>query len=132
METSLIRHSKAIAARAANSTAFRFSTGNAPGRPRHTGHTFVFGGSPKRVEHEQKIFDAVSRCTCTSSPITGSYFASRSSETAGVVAISGDYRRREGVPCDPRSLPLSEAEGSSVVEFVRRATEEAPHGFFAS
>src|ERR1700693_1434225 len=96
METSLIRHSKAIAARAANSTAFRFSTGKAPGSPRHTGHTFVFGGSPKRVEHEQKIFDAVSSCTWTSSPMTGSYFASKSSETAGVVAISGDYIWRGG------------------------------------
>src|SRR5437899_2147862 len=92
METSLIRHSKAIAAKAANSTAFRFSTGKAPGSPRHTGHTLVFGGSPKRVEHEQKIFEAVSSCTWTSSPMTGSYFASKSSETAGVVAISGDYK----------------------------------------
>src|ERR1700686_5408974 len=91
METSLIRHSRAIAARAANSTAFRFSTGKAPGSPKHTGHTFVFGGSPKRVEHEQKIFDAVSSCTWTSSPMTGSYFASKSSETAEMVAISGDY-----------------------------------------
>src|SRR6266404_1802998 len=87
METSLIRHSKAIAAKAANSTAFRFSTGKAPGSPRHTGHTLVFGGSPKRVEHEQKIFDAVSSCTWTSSPMTGSYFASKSSETAEVVTI---------------------------------------------
>src|SRR5438552_17877316 len=92
METSLIRHSKAIAAKAANSTAFRFSTGKAPGSPRHTGHTLVLGGSPKRVEHEQKIFEAVSSCTWTSSPMTGSYFASKSSETAGVVAISGDYK----------------------------------------
>src|SRR6266478_7467502 len=91
METSLIRHSKAIAAKAANSTAFRFSTGKAPGSPRHTGHTLVFGGSPKRVEHEQKIFDAVSSCTWTSSPMTASYFASKSSETAEVVAIPGDY-----------------------------------------
>src|ERR1019366_10114209 len=91
METSLMRHSKAIAARAANSTAFRFSTGKAPGSPRHTGQTFVFGGSPKRVEHEQKIFDAVSNCTWTSSPMTGSYLASRSAETAGVVAIAGNY-----------------------------------------
>src|ERR1019366_1667358 len=92
METSLTRHCKAIAASAANSTAFRFNTGKAPGSPRHTGHTLVFGGSPKRVEHEQKIFDAVSSWTWTSSPITGSYFASKSPETAGVVAISGDYK----------------------------------------
>src|SRR6202795_842792 len=109
METSLIRHSKAIAARAANSTAFRFSTGKAPGSPRHTGHTFVFGGSPKRVEHEQKIFDAVSSCTWTSSPMTGSYFASTSSETAEVVAISGDYSWPNwwsaGRPARPRCCP---------------------------
>src|SRR6266436_8205066 len=105
METSLMRHSKAIAARAANSTAFRFNTGKAPGSPRHTGHTLAFGGSPKRVEHEQKIFDAVSSCTWTSSPMTGSYFASKSSETAGVVAISRDYNfagGAPGVPARPR------------------------------
>src|SRR5580692_13070765 len=91
METPLTRHPSAIAASAANSTALRLSTGKAPGSPRHTGQTFVFGGSPNRVEHEQKIFDSVSSCTWTSSPMTGSYFASKSSEMAGVVAISGDY-----------------------------------------
>jgi hypothetical protein len=37
----------------------RFSTGKAPGSPRQTGQTFEFGGSPKRVEQEQKIFEAV-------------------------------------------------------------------------
>src|ERR1035438_44407 len=102
METSLMRHSKAIAARTANSTALRLSTGKAPGSPRQTGHTFVFGGSPKRVEHEQNIFEAVSNCTWTSSPMTGSYFARRSPETAEGVAISGNYswtcRWRPGVP----------------------------------
>src|ERR1019366_5106584 len=101
METSLMRHSNAIAARTANSTAFLFNTGKAPGSPRHTGHTLVFGGSPKRVEHEQKIFDAVSSCTWTSSPMTGSYFASRSSETAGVVTISGDYSWTGETPVAP-------------------------------
>jgi len=55
----LTRHCKAIAATAANSTALRFSTGKAPGSPRHTGQTLLFGGAPKRVEHEQKIFDTV-------------------------------------------------------------------------
>src|SRR5450631_1967108 len=112
METSLMRHSKAIAARAANSTAFLLRTGKAPGSPRHTGHTFVFGGSPKRVEHEQKIFDAVSSCTCTSSPMTGSYFASRSAGTAGEVAIAGNYSWR-GV--ESRAFlpggPLGRAQG---------------------
>src|ERR1700734_972968 len=91
METSLIRHSKASAASVANSTAFRLSTGKAPGSPRQTGQTFELGGWPKRVEQEQKIFDSVSNCTCTSSPITGSYFASKSSEMGAGVAITGNY-----------------------------------------
>jgi hypothetical protein len=59
MEVSRTLHFKAIAASVANSTAFRFSTGNAPGIPRQTGQTFVFGAAPNRVEHEQKIFVAV-------------------------------------------------------------------------
>src|SRR5579864_5664030 len=81
-----------MAASVANSTAFRFSTGKAPGRPRHTGQTFVFGGSPKRVEQEQKILLAVSSWTCTSSPITGSYFARAPAEVSTDVAISQNYR----------------------------------------
>src|SRR5579864_489844 len=72
MEVSLTRQFSAIAASVANSTAFLLRTGKAPGIPRHTGHTFVFGGAPNRVEHEQNIFVAVSSWTCTSSPITGS------------------------------------------------------------
>src|SRR5208282_3141967 len=94
METSLMRHSKAIAASTANSTAFLFNTGNAPGSPRQTGHTFVFGGSPKRVEQEQKIFEAVSSCTWTSSPMTGSYLAMSALEISDVVAIRSDYSGR--------------------------------------
>src|SRR5579864_7609051 len=81
-----------MAASVANSTAFRFNTGSAPGRPRHTGQTFVFGGSPKRVEQEQKILLAVSNWTCTSSPITGSYFARAPAEVSTDVAISENYR----------------------------------------
>ena len=42
----------------AKSTAERFSTGSAPGKPRHTGHTCVFGGAPNAVLQPQKIFDA--------------------------------------------------------------------------
>src|SRR5215471_1183745 len=56
-------------------TASRLSTGSAPGSPRHTGQVLELGGSPKRVEQEQKIFDLVRSCTCTSSPITASYLA---------------------------------------------------------
>jgi hypothetical protein len=59
IEVSLMRQFSAIAASVANSTALRLRTGNAPGMPRHTGQTLVFDGAPKRVEQEQKIFDAV-------------------------------------------------------------------------
>jgi hypothetical protein len=50
------------------------------------------GGSPKRVEQEQKIFVAVSNWTCTSSPMTGSNLARAATEVSGVVAISDDYK----------------------------------------
>ena len=82
-----MRQFKAIAARVANSTAFRFSTGKAPGIPRHTGQTFVLGAAPKRVEQEQKIFDAVSNWTCTSSPMTGSKTVRATTEASAVVDI---------------------------------------------
>src|SRR5438034_6365946 len=58
----------ASAARAPSSTARQFSTGNAPGKPRHTGHVFEFGTSPKCVEQPQKIFDAVLSCAWISRP----------------------------------------------------------------
>src|ERR1022692_2174358 len=87
-----MRQFSAIAASVANSTAFLFRTGRAPGRPRHTGQTFGFGGSPKRVEQEQKILVAVSSWTCTSRPMTGSNSAPAATEVSGVVAISGDYK----------------------------------------
>ena len=65
----------AIAARMAISTASRLSTGNAPGRPMHTGQTLVLGGAPKLLGQPQKILLAVASCTCTSRPMTGSYLA---------------------------------------------------------
>jgi hypothetical protein len=84
-----------MAASVANSTALRFSTGKAPGIPRHTGQTFVLGGAPKRVEQEQKIFDAVRSCTCTSSPMTGSYLVRAATEVSAVLDISSDYRAEQ-------------------------------------
>src|SRR5271157_1633907 len=92
MEVSLMRQSSAIAASVANSTAFRLSTGSAPGIPRQTGQTLVLGGAPNRVEQEQKILVAVRSWTCTSSPMTGSYFAWAATESAGVVTIGSDYK----------------------------------------
>src|SRR2546423_935690 len=87
----------AIAASVANSTARLFSTGRAPGNPRQTGHTFVFGGAPNVVEHPQKALVAVSSWTWTSSPITISYFwmaAVRVSEA--VAMVCSDYK---GLSC---------------------------------
>src|SRR5437870_13299185 len=95
MDVSFTRQFSAIAASAANSTALRFKTGKAPGNPRQTGHTLVFGGLPNRVEQEQKIFVAVRSCTWTSSPITGSYFVvAAATEVSGVVAIGSNYKAR--------------------------------------
>src|SRR5580658_5259764 len=94
MDVSLMRQPRAIAASTAKSTALRFNTGRAPGRPRQTGQTLVLGGVPKRVEQEQKILDTVRSWTWTSSPITGSYLARDLTEVSGVVAISSDYKGR--------------------------------------
>ena len=88
IEVSLIRQFSAMAASTANSTACWFSTGSAPGRPRQTGQTLVFGGSPNCVEQPQKILVVVSSWTWTSSPITGSYLDCGATGASGVVAIS--------------------------------------------
>jgi hypothetical protein len=88
MDVSLMRQFSAMAASVANSTAFLFNTGSAPGSPRQTGQTLVFGGSPKRVEQEQKILVAVSSWMWTSSPMTGSYLARAATDVSGVVTIS--------------------------------------------
>src|ERR1700676_3692231 len=68
------------------STARRFKTGKVPGSPRHTGHTLLFGASPNRFAHPQKILLFVSSCTWTSSPMTGSYLTS----TSGAIATVSD------------------------------------------
>src|ERR1700731_2428601 len=91
-----MRQFRAMAASVANSTAFLFNTGSAPGSPRHTGQTLVFGGAPKRVEHEQKILDAVRSCTWTSRPMTGSYLELAAMAVSGVLAINRDYKSRHG------------------------------------
>ena len=48
-------------------------TGNAPGSPRQTGQTWLFGAAPsKSAEHEQNILLAVFNRQWTSIPMTGS------------------------------------------------------------
>src|SRR3954454_13196573 len=92
-----MRQPSASAARAARSTAERFSTGSAPGKPRHTGHTFVFGGAPKAVLQPQKIFERVNSCAWISRPMTGSNMRqeavrvySRTSDVGPAARTSGD------------------------------------------
>jgi len=62
MDTGFTRQFRACATRMASSTARRFNTGSAPGSPRQTAQTFVFGGDPNRVLQPQKIFVSVSSC----------------------------------------------------------------------
>src|SRR5215831_1206779 len=88
MDVGLTRQPSAMAARVANSTALWLRTGNAPGMPRQTGQTFVLGGAPNRVAQEQKIFVAVSSCTWTSSPMTGSNLGWAAIEVCALVAIA--------------------------------------------
>src|SRR5690348_15931052 len=72
--------------RMVDSMAASFATGNAPGSPRHTGQTCVFGSAPKVVAQPQNIFEAVPNSTCVSRPMTGSYFASTSSYDSVVMS----------------------------------------------
>src|SRR5438067_13855465 len=94
MDVSLMRQFSAMAASTAYSTAFLLSTGSAPGRPRQTGQTLVLGGAPNCVEQPQKIFVCVSSCTCTSRPMTGSYFSCTRTASSLLLAISHDYSER--------------------------------------
>src|SRR5205085_10194194 len=94
MEVSLMRQFSAIAASTAYSTAFLLSTGSAPGNPRQTGQTLVLGGAPNCVEQPQKILVWVSSCTCTSRPMTGSYFSRTRTASSLLLAISHDYSER--------------------------------------
>src|SRR5512142_3024008 len=91
MDRAFTRQLSACAASTAYSTACRFITGNAPGSPRHTGHTLVFGGLPNCVEQPQKIFVCVSSWTWTSSPITASYLARTAAGSSVDVTMGCDY-----------------------------------------
>src|SRR3954471_17345840 len=102
MLVSRIWQFSAIAASVANSTAFLFSTGSAPGRPRHTGQTFVFGGAPNVVGQLQKALVAVSSWTWTSSPITTSYFWMAAESVSDAVAMDIDYKTKDAFTTEAR------------------------------
>src|ERR1039458_9232254 len=81
----------------ANSTAWRLSTGRAPGMPRQTGQTLVLGSEPKTLGQAQKILVWVSNCTCTSRPMTVSYLERRSTGCFAAIAIMNtDYNGWRG------------------------------------
>jgi hypothetical protein len=67
----------------AYSKAFLFSVGKEPGRPKQTGQVCEFGGAPNSVEQEQKSFDSVLSCTCTSNPILTMKFILKNHITEG-------------------------------------------------
>src|ERR1700744_4337018 len=84
MERSFTVQLRASDASVANSMALALRTGSAPGRPRQTEQTLVLGAAPNLFAHPQKALVAVSSCTCTSRPLTGSYL----SRTSGAVAAA--------------------------------------------
>src|SRR5277367_5966555 len=110
MERSRTWQLRARAARVANSTARELRTGKAPGRPRQTGQTLVFGGAPKRLAHPQKALVSVRSWTWTSSPMTGSYLARMSAGRLVAVLISLQFSADSLVmllaAVDPTPLPL--------------------------
>ena len=62
--------------RTAICTTARFSTGSVPGSPSTTGSVCSLGSAPNAADEPEKIFDRVASWTCTSRPMTASYFSS--------------------------------------------------------
>src|SRR5574344_614586 len=62
-------------ATAPSSTYPLLTRGIAPGKPKHTGHTRVFGIPPYLFSHAQNAFVFVVSCVCISQPITISVFS---------------------------------------------------------
>src|SRR5208283_3189204 len=96
MEHSRTWQLRASEARVANSTARSLRTGKAPGRPRQTGQTWVFGSAPKRLAQPQKALLSVRSWTWTSSPMTGSYLARMSGGRLIAVLIQSHSLARTG------------------------------------
>src|SRR5438132_10243290 len=105
---------KALPAWIAISTTALFSAGSAPGRPRHTWQTCVFGGAPNAVGQPQKILLRVRSCACTSSPITGSQSCMAFAPAVACEAIVA-----------VRFQPRAEVFGGARARVPRRARGEA-------
>src|SRR4051812_49281089 len=92
----------------ADSTALALTTGIAPGRPRHTGQTWVLGSAPNSVAHPQNIFEAVFSSTCTSSPNAGSKRSSASSnDIVETVVVMRPPGRAQGEPAGRPTGPAA-------------------------
>ena len=76
--------------------ALRSAPASAPGRPRQTGQTLVFGSEPKLFAQPQKTLVAVRSWTWTSSPMTGSYLARISGERLNAVLILFSLEQKPG------------------------------------
>ena len=61
------------------SIAARLGTGSDPGRPRHTGQTWVLGSPPNVAGQPQNSLVLVPSSTWVSRPISGSYLDTASS-----------------------------------------------------
>ena len=73
--------------RITDSTPLAFITGSAPGRPRQTGQTWVFGSAPNSVGQPQNILVCVPSSTCVSRPMTGSKRAMASSYVGRAMVV---------------------------------------------
>src|SRR5580658_3581268 len=100
------------------SIAARLVTGSEPGSPRQTGQTAVLGGSPNVVGQPQNILVTVPSSTCVSSPITGSYRDSASSNPTSSVTLIGKVPspvpaavRPSAAPAPPRRPPRPGSSG---------------------
>src|SRR5580704_14120029 len=105
------------------STARRFRTGKAPGWPRHTGQTLVLGGAPNPVRQPQKILVRVFSWTCTSSPITGSYFAISSGVATPKTPEAMLHYRKTSLR---RKAPVAYARGSEPCYRTATVRESVP------
>ena len=62
--------------------------GQRTGKPKHTGHTLVFGSPPYALRHPQNAFVAVLSWTCVSSPMTASHAFEIQRVRVGVVVVA--------------------------------------------
>ena len=107
--------------RIASSTACLLRTGNEPGRPRHVGHTLVFGSSPNMFGQPQNSFVLVLSSQCTSSPITISHPSGKAPSAAALLPARRRLRNNTGSPsagastCTPIGSPSSPTPNGTLI-----------------